>query len=209
RDGIRARKVNVDYASHSAQVEAIEAELLEVLAPIAPVSGTIPFYSTATGGFIDTRTLDARYWYGNLRGRVGFEPALRALIDTGVSFFVEVSPHPVLTMAVEETAQAHGAQDRVGVVGSLRREEGGLQRFATSLGAAHVNGVAVDWRAFFAASGAQQVPLPTYAFQRERFWLTPSAGSGDASAAGLGRVEHPVLAAAAQLGDRDEWLFTG
>ncbi|KJS61073.1 hypothetical protein VM95_17515, partial [Streptomyces rubellomurinus] len=209
RDGIRARKVNVDYASHSAQVEAIEAELLEVLAPIAPVSGTIPFYSTATGGFIDTRTLDARYWYGNLRGRVGFEPALRAVIDTGVSFFVEVSPHPVLTMAVEETAQAHGAQDRVGVVGSLRREEGGLQRFATSLGAAHVNGVAVDWRAFFAASGAQQVQLPTYAFQRERFWLTPSAGSGDASAAGLGRVEHPVLAAAAQLGDRDEWLFTG
>ncbi|MGA5819073.1 SDR family NAD(P)-dependent oxidoreductase [Kitasatospora sp. NPDC094028] len=209
RDGIRARKVNVDYASHSAQVEAIETELLDVLAPIAPVSGQIPFYSTATGGFIDTSTLDAAYWYGNLRGRVGFEPALRALIDTGASFFVEVSPHPVLTMAVEETAQAHGAQNRVGVVGSLRRDEGGLQRFAISLGAAHVNGLTVDWPAFYAATGAQQVQLPTYAFQRERYWLTPSAKAGDASAAGLGRVEHPVLAAAAQLGDRDEWLFTG
>uniref|UniRef100_UPI00389A3550 SDR family NAD(P)-dependent oxidoreductase n=1 Tax=Streptomyces kaniharaensis TaxID=212423 RepID=UPI00389A3550 len=209
RDGVRARRINVDYASHSAQVEAVETELLDVLAPIAPVSGQIPFYSTATGGFVDTRTLDARYWYGNLRGRVGFEPAIRALIDNGVTFFVEVSPHPVLTMAVEETAQAHGAQDRVGVVGSLRRDEGGPRRFTTSLAEAHVSGVAVDWPAYFAASGAQQVPLPTYAFQRERYWLTPSAGTGDATAAGLHRVDHPVLAAAAQLGDRDEWLFTG
>ncbi|WP_313956512.1 SDR family NAD(P)-dependent oxidoreductase [Streptomyces sp. SAJ15] len=199
----------VDYASHSAQVEAIEAELLEVLAPIEPVTGQVPFYSTAAGGFIDTKTLDAAYWYGNLRGRVGFEPAIRALIDKGNGFFVEVSPHPVLTMAVEETAAAHGAEDRVGVVGSLRRDEGGMERFATSLAEAHVAGVGVDWSAFYAGSGAQRVALPTYAFQRERFWLTPGSGAGDATAAGLGRVEHPVLAAAVQLGDRDEWVFTG
>ncbi|WP_369183252.1 SDR family NAD(P)-dependent oxidoreductase [Streptomyces sp. Y1] len=209
RDGIRARKVKVDYASHSQQVEIIEADLRKVLAPVEPTSGRVPFYSTVVGGFIDTSVMDADYWYRNLRGQVGFEPAIRALIDNGTGCFLEMSPHPVLTMAVEDTVEAAEANGRVSVVGSLRREEGGLRRFATSLAEAHVNGVAVDWRAFFAASGAQQVQLPTYAFQRERFWLTPSAGSGDASAAGLGRVEHPVLAAAAQLGDRDEWLFTG
>ncbi|MFH8371865.1 SDR family NAD(P)-dependent oxidoreductase, partial [Streptomyces sp. NPDC018031] len=158
---------------------------------------------------IDTATLDAGYWYGNLRGRVGFEPAVRALIDNRTNCFVEVSPHPVLAMAVEETATAHGAQDRVGVVGSLRRDEGGLQRFVLSLAEAHVAGVGVDWPGFFAGSGARRVQLPTYAFQRERFWLVPGGGAGDAAAAGLARVDHPILAAAVQVGDRDEWMFTG
>ncbi|WP_449344028.1 SDR family NAD(P)-dependent oxidoreductase [Streptomyces pactum] len=209
REEIRARRVAVDYASHSAHVEAVEEELLKVLAPVAPVPGKVPFYSTATGGFVDTATLDAAYWYGNLRGRVGFEPAVRALIDHGTHCFVEMSPHPVLTMAVEDTARAHGAQDRVGVVGSLRRDEGGPDRFLTSLAEAHVAGVGVDWDGLFAGTGAKRVPLPTYAFQHERYWLVPGGGTGDAAAAGLGRVEHPVLAAAAQVGDRDEWLFTG
>ncbi|MBD3934990.1 acyltransferase domain-containing protein, partial [Streptomyces chumphonensis] len=100
-DGVRARRVAVDYASHTAHVEAIEAELLEALAPVKPQSGTVPFYSSATGGFIDTATMDAGYWYRNLRGRVGFEPAVRALLDHGAGCFLEMSPHPVLTMAVE------------------------------------------------------------------------------------------------------------
>jgi acyl transferase domain-containing protein/NADPH:quinone reductase-like Zn-dependent oxidoreductase/acyl carrier protein len=207
RDGVRARKVAVDYASHSAQVEAIEAELLEVLAPLAPKSGDVPFYSTVTGGFVDTAILDAGYWYRNLRGRVGFEPAVRALVANGTSGFLEMSPHPVLTMAVEETVADGSAQ--VAVVGSLRRNEGGLARFVTSLSEAHVSGVAVDWSAFYANSGAQHISLPTYEFQRERFWVTAGSGSGDVSAAGQVRVEHPVLAAAVQVADRDEWVFTG
>ncbi|MET9687191.1 type I polyketide synthase [Streptomyces sp. NPDC006514] len=209
RDEVRARRIAVDYASHSVHVESIETELLKVLAPVKPVSGQIPFYSTATGGFIDTKSLDAAYWYGNLRGRVGFEPAIRALIDTGVNCFVEASPHPVLTMAVEGTIADHGAEDRVGVVGSLRRDEGGLQRFMLSLAEAHVTGVSVKWPTLFTDTGAKRVALPTYAFQHERFWLTPSVGAGDAAAAGLGRVDHPILAAAVQLAGRDESVFTG
>ncbi|WP_447002678.1 SDR family NAD(P)-dependent oxidoreductase [Saccharothrix isguenensis] len=209
RDGVRARRVAVDYASHSVHVEAIEAELLEVLAPLTPKSGDVPFFSTVTGEFVDTKILDASYWYRSLRGRVGFEPAVRALIDNGAGNFLEMSPHPVLTMAVEETIAAHGAADRVGVVGSLRRDEGGMRRFAASLAEAHVSGVAVDWSAYYAGTGVQRVPLPTYAFQRERFWAAPGTGSGDAGAAGQGRVEHPVLAAAVPIGDRDEWVFTG
>ena len=204
RDGARAKRVAVDYASHSAQVEAIEAELLEVLAPVTPRTGQVRFYSTATGGLLDTKLLDAAYWYRNLRSRVGFEPAVRALVDGGAGCFLEMSPHPVLTMAVEETAEGRAA-----VVGSLRRDEGGLPRFVTSLAEAHVAGVAVDWAAYFAGTGARRVSLPTYAFQRARYWLTPGSRAGDVSAAGQGRVEHPVLAAAVPVGDRDEWLFTG
>ncbi len=204
RAGARAKKVAVDYASHSAQVEAIEAELAEVLAPIAPASSRVRFYSTATGGFVDTKTLDAAYWYRNLRGRVGFEPAVRALIDNGAGCFLEMSPHPVLTMAVEETAAGRAA-----TVGSLRRDEGGLHRFVTSLSEAHVAGAAVDWSVFYAGTGARPVPLPTYAFQRTRYWVTPGSRAGDVAAAGQHRVEHPVLAAAVPVGDRDEWVLTG
>ncbi len=209
QDRMRARRVAVDYASHTAHVEAIEAELAEALAPVTPRAGDVPFYSTVTGGFVDTAILDAGYWYRNLRGRVGFEPAIRALVDNGTGCFLEMSPHPVLTMATEDTVAAHGAAAQVGVVGSLRRGEGGFARFALSLGEAHITGVAVDWPAVYAGSGARTVPLPTYAFQRERFWLVPTAGAGDVAAAGLHVVEHPILTAAVRVGDRDEWVYTG
>jgi acyl transferase domain-containing protein/acyl carrier protein len=209
RDGVRARRVAVDYASHTAQVEAIEAELSELLAATSPQPGQVPFYSTVVGGFVDTVMLDGGYWYRNLRGRVGFEPAIRALIDNGTGCFLEMSPHPVLTMAVEDTVADHGAASQVGVVGSLRRAEGGFERFALSLAEAHVAGVTVDWPAVYAGSGARAVSLPTYAFQRERYWLLPGAGTGDVEAVGLHGVDHPILRAAVQVGDRDEWVYTG
>ncbi|MEV7417053.1 type I polyketide synthase [Streptomyces sp. NPDC089919] len=208
RDGIRLTRVSVDYASHSAQVATIEAELLDVLAPIAPRAGRIPFYSTLSGRFLGTETLDASYWYQNLRGRVGFEAGVRALIDNGMNCFIEVSPHPVLKLPVEETVQALDAADRATVLGSLRRGEGGPERFATSLAAAHNAGAAVDWTAFHEGTGAHRVDLPTYAFQRERYWMMPGT-SGDPAAAGLSRFDHPVLSAAVAVGDRDEWVFTG
>ncbi|MFF2014311.1 acyltransferase domain-containing protein, partial [Streptomyces sp. NPDC058195] len=209
QDGARARRIPVDYASHSVQVEGIQEELLRLLAPIAPRDGAIPFYSTTRGAFIDTAELDAAYWYGNLRGRVGFEPAVRALVGNGAKLFVELSPHPVLTMAVDEIVQDLDAADHVRSVGSLRRGEGGPVRFATSLAEAHVGGAAIDWHALFTGTGAGRVQLPTYAFQRERYWLTPGTGTGDATAAGLGRLDHPLLSATVQVGDRDEWIFTG
>ncbi|WP_369183246.1 type I polyketide synthase [Streptomyces sp. Y1] len=209
REQVWARRIAVDYASHSAQVESIEDELAKVLGPVAPVPGSVPFYSTAVGDFVDTTVLDGGYWYRNLRGRVGFEPAIRALIDNGAGCFLEMSPHPVLAIAVENTVADHGADARVGVVGSLRRDEGGFERFASSLAEAHVAGVSVDWSAVFAGTGARAVPLPTYAFQHHRYWLTTGTGGADAAALGMRPVDHPVLGAAARVGDRDEWVYTG
>ncbi|KJS57741.1 polyketide synthase dehydratase domain-containing protein, partial [Streptomyces rubellomurinus] len=83
------------------------------------------------------------------------------------------------------------------------------ETFAAFVGQAHTAGTAVDWTAFYAGTGAEAVDLPTYAFQRERFWIAPTAGTADAAAAGLGRMDHPLLAAAISVGDRDEWVFTG
>src|SRR5262249_14487988 len=92
--GVRARGVPVDYASHSAQVEQIRDRLAAALDGIAPRSGEVPFYSTLTGGLLDTAGLDADYWYRNLRHTVRFEQVTRILLDRGHSVFVEVSPHP-------------------------------------------------------------------------------------------------------------------
>ncbi len=130
--GVRARRVAVDYASHSAHVERIEEELARLLAPVTARSCEVPFYSTVTGEAIDTAVLDGSYWYRNLRGTVEFEAATRALLADGFRVFVEVSAHPVVATGVRETFEDAGV--RAGVVGTLRRDEGGLERFTTSLG---------------------------------------------------------------------------
>ncbi|MEV7198124.1 SDR family NAD(P)-dependent oxidoreductase [Streptomyces sp. NPDC093510] len=168
-DGVRARRIDVDYASHSAHVERIDGELREALDGVSPVRGDVPLFSTVTGEWLDTSVMGAGYWYTNLRRTVGFEAAVRALAGEGFGAFIEVSPHPVLAMAVEETLEAAGASGVV--LGTLRRDEGGLQRMLLALGQAHAHGIAVDWSPVFEGTGATRTELPTYPFQRERFWL--------------------------------------
>ncbi|MGV9855389.1 type I polyketide synthase, partial [Streptomyces sp. NPDC003442] len=169
---IRVRRVPVDYASHSAHVEAIHEELLKVLAGIEPRSSEVPFYSTVSGELVDTVGLDAEYWYRNLRQTVELEATTRTLLGSGHGVFIEVSPHPVLTLPVQQTVEAAEAQ--AVVIGTLRRDEGGLERFLTSVAELHVNGADVDWRKVFAGHGARQIDLPTYAFQRQRYWPQPA-----------------------------------
>ncbi|QMU70752.1 type I polyketide synthase [Streptacidiphilus sp. P02-A3a] len=175
--GVRARLIEVDYASHSPQVERIRERLLGELAGVRPGRGELPLFSTVTGGWLDTTTMDAEYWYRNLRQRVEFEPAIRSLAGAGFSTFVEVSPHPVLTGSVQESAAAAGVEATV--LGTLRRGEGGLDRVLLSLAEAQVRGVSVDVTGLF--PGARPVELPTYPFQRRRYWLTaPKRPAGPA-----------------------------
>ncbi|MGW2370173.1 SDR family NAD(P)-dependent oxidoreductase, partial [Streptomyces sp. NPDC001667] len=207
-DGIRARRIAVDYASHCAHVEEIEDALLRDLAGITPRPASVPFYSTVTGGVLDTTVMDAGYWYRNLRQTVRFQEAVQALLDDGIRLFVESSAHPVLTMGVEQTAENHD----VTTVGSLRRDEGGLDRFLTSVAEAFVGGASVDWAKLFDGTGARRVDLPTYAFQRERYWLEttgPVVSQNAAASLGLGSADHPLLGAVVALADAEGFLLTG
>ncbi len=171
-DGFRARKVRgANGAGHSAQIEVLREELLEALAPVSPLASDIPFYSTVTGDRIDTTELNAQYWYRNARESVLFEPTVRKLLEDGFGAFVESSSHPLLVSAVQEIADDAGSTVVVG--GSLRRDEGGLRRFLLSAADLHVNGVRVDWAAV--TPGAVAVDLPTYPFQRQRYWLENAA----------------------------------
>ncbi|HEX8690261.1 MAG TPA: SDR family NAD(P)-dependent oxidoreductase, partial [Solirubrobacterales bacterium] len=206
---MRAQRVAVDYAAHSVQIEALKDELLEAFAPISPRSGEIPMHSTLTGELLDTSELDAGYWYRNLRETVRLEPAIRSLLQQGQRTFLEIGPHPVLALPVQETAEATlDGNKQATVLGTLRRDEGGPERFMLSFAEAQAVGVAVDWSAFFKGSGAKRVPLPTYPFQRERFWLSGMGGISDPSAVGQTPTGHPVLGAAVELaGEGGEGLL--
>jgi benzoate-CoA ligase family protein len=207
---IRARRIAVDYAAHSMSVEAIREELLDACASIQPRSGSIPFYSTVTGGLLDTEKLDADYWYRNLRETVQLAPTVRTLLDRGCGAFIEMSPHPVLAVGVQETVdEAPEGSLPVGVLGSLRRDEDGWSSFSRSLAQAWVHGAQVQWGALFGAEDAELVDLPTYAFQRQRYWLEQRAGATDLGAAGLEASTHPLLAAKVSLAGGEDWLFTG
>ncbi|MFH8978998.1 SDR family NAD(P)-dependent oxidoreductase, partial [Streptomyces sp. NPDC017890] len=207
-DGIRARRVPVDYASHSAHVEGIHNELLAVLAGLEPRTADVPFFSTVTADWLDTTTMDAEYWYTNLRRTVRFEEATRALVEQGYGVFVEASAHPVLTIGIQETlddARAQGA-----AVGTLRRGEGNERRFLTSLAEAHTQGAAVDWTTVLAGAGALRADLPTYPFQRQRYWVdVPYSALDPVTAVGLNGTEHPLLGAGVDIAGGDGVLFTG
>ncbi|MFB9616085.1 SDR family NAD(P)-dependent oxidoreductase, partial [Kutzneria kofuensis] len=197
-DEIRARRVPVDYASHSSHVEAIEQELLEVLAPIQPRRSDVPFFSTVTADWFDTSGLDAAYWYRNLRRTVQLDAGVRSLIAQGHAVFVEVSPHPVLVQGIEDAA----------AVGTLRRDDGGMDRFLTAAAEGYVRGLAVSWRSVLAGRG-RHVELPTYPFQRQRYWLEAPSIAGDVASAGLVPNEHPLLGVAVPLGDEQGLVLTG
>ncbi|MCF0083306.1 SDR family NAD(P)-dependent oxidoreductase, partial [Streptomyces lomondensis] len=134
---------------------------------------------------------------------VEFEQAVRAAAGDGLGVFIEVSPHPVLNLGLQEIFEAVGS-DAV-ALGTLRRNEDEAHRFMTSLAEAHVRGVELDWHALFAGRQAAHVDLPTYPFQRERYWLSGALGQGnlDVASAGLDSVDHALLSGAVGLAGTD------
>ena len=218
RQALKARRIPVDYAAHSAQVERIRADLLEGCAGIAAGPPQMPFYSSVTGALLGSEPLDAEYWYRNLRETVQFERSTGALLQAGYRTFVEVSPHPVLAVGLNETSTALNAEQgraeasaaQTTIVGSLRRDDGGSTRFLTSLSEAWVQGAEVDWDAVLGTDARAHVRLPTYPFDRHRYWLEQrTSGGADIAAAGLLATDHSLLRAAIALAGGDSWLFTG
>ncbi|WUT24837.1 acyltransferase domain-containing protein [Streptomyces sp. NBC_00696] len=163
--GVRVRRVNVDYASHSPQVDAHHDHITATLADIHPRPATLPMVSTVTGEPVHGPELDADYWYFNLRRPVRFHQALSHLTATGHHTTIEASPHPVLTPAIEETAEATGVP--INALHSLRRNA--PAHFTTALAHAHTTGTTPTW-----PTGGRTIPLPTYAFQHHHYWLESS-----------------------------------
>ncbi|MFD6797116.1 type I polyketide synthase [Streptomyces cyaneofuscatus] len=178
--GAYCQRVDVDYASHSPHMDALLPALREQLTGLAPVDPGIAFYSSVTGERAAGPELDADYWCRNLREPVRFDRALERLRADGFGTFVEVSPHPVLQIALAQGTEADGAAV---VVGSLRRDRGGIEQPLRALAELHTQGVPIPWKRVFPASDGRRTDLPTYAFEHRRYWLDehddaiPAAGS--------------------------------
>ncbi|MEV7783076.1 acyltransferase domain-containing protein, partial [Kitasatospora sp. NPDC088351] len=169
--GVRVRRIPVDYASHTSHVESIEAELADLLGSVKPQPAAIPFFSTVESRWLEGPELDAGYWYRNLRQTVRFADAVDTLAAAEYRAFVEVSAHPVLAHAVVEALE-EAVQAPTVVTGTLRREDGGWDRVLLSAAVLHVRGVEVDWSASYAGAGTLPASeLPTYPFQHRHYWL--------------------------------------
>ncbi|KPM50214.1 erythronolide synthase, partial [Frankia sp. R43] len=210
REGVRVRRLPVDYASHTAQVEHVRERLAEELAAVVARPASVAMWSTVTARPVDPAVpLDGGYWYRNLRSTVRFGAVVEALVADGCRTFLEVGAHPVLTAAVAETAEAAGVDDAL-VVGSLRRGEGGLARLLTGAAQLWAHGTPVDWGPL--VTGGRLVDLPTYPFEHRRYWPDPPTTAGSGGGAGTEAPEtpgtgHPLLGAAIPLADTGGLLF--
>ena len=187
------RLVKVDVASHSPQMDLLTDDLLRALDGIQPRQAKVPIYSTVTAQRSDGSTLDARYWMHNLRRPVLFSRTVQRLAEDEHTVFIELSPHPILMPAVEETLHELGREGYA--VPSLEREKDEQVSLLASVGRLYTIGYAVNWARFFPSTG-KVVSLPAYPWQRQHFWMEtqPSQASNNLDWLGdLGAQRHPLL----------------
>ncbi|MBQ6641298.1 MAG: acyltransferase domain-containing protein, partial [Saccharopolyspora sp.] len=200
--GRKVKRLVVSHAFHSPLMEPMMAEFRRVAEGISYQEAQLPIVSTVEG---DADLASAEYWVEHVRRPVRFLDAVRRLENRGVRTFLELGPDGVLCAAVPA---CRTEADESVAVSLLRGGRDEVDTFAAATGALHARGIPLNWAEFFTGTGAQRVDLPTYAFQRRRFWPKGS-GSGDVRSAGLGAAHHPLLAAAVSLADSDGVLLTG
>ncbi|WP_218825820.1 type I polyketide synthase [Streptosporangium subroseum] len=196
--GWKVSRLRTSHAFHSRLMEPMLAEFRAVVAQLSFAEPVVSVVSTVTGRPVGSGLWsDPEYWVEQVRKPVRFADAIGSL--EGVSRFVELGPDGVLAALVQQP-------DAVAVP-LLRRERDEVTTALTALATLHVNGVPVDWSALH--QGVRQATLPTYAFQRQRYWITATRGAGDLSAAGLDAADHPLLGAVVPLVDGDGVVLTG
>jgi acyl transferase domain-containing protein/aryl carrier-like protein len=176
-------RVNVPYHSH--YMEPLKSELIEDLEGLVINPTALPLYSTVTGTLIDGRQLDAEYWWRNVRDPVHFASAAQELLNDGYNVFVEIGPHPVLSSSIAECAAV--LDRKAEAVSSLRRGDSERETLLAALGKLYVLGNRVAWNRLYPEG--HYVKLPSYAWQRERYWQESERSETDRT----GSVNHPLL----------------
>jgi acyl transferase domain-containing protein/acyl-CoA synthetase (AMP-forming)/AMP-acid ligase II/acyl carrier protein len=202
RIGRPATRLRVGHAFHSPLIDPILAEFRDVAESVEYQRPSVPVVSTVTGRPETDALAGAGYWVDQARKTVRFADAVGWLADAGVTAFVEAGPSAALSSAAEECLTPEAVCTPAGATAP-----GLLAALATL----HVHGVSVDWPSVYADSGARRHPLPTYPFQRQRYWLDPIRHQGAAGHPLLGEpqpdadgpdVRHASLLSAA----RQPWL---
>ncbi|HMG23439.1 MAG TPA: SDR family NAD(P)-dependent oxidoreductase, partial [Kofleriaceae bacterium] len=210
--GRKTSRLRVSHAFHSHHMDGMCDDFAQLAQRLTYHPPRIPIVSTLTGRRADGDELASpTYWVRQLRHCVRFADSVRTLHAGGARSFLELGPGGVLSALAHEILSDDPAASALGFVPALRKGRPEVEAITAALGALHVRGSRVDWDALFELHGPhRRVDLPTYAFQRQRFWLdAPRALPTDVTAAGLASADHPLLGAAVALADSDGYLFTG
>ena len=205
--GVRTRRLRVSHAFHSPLMDPMLAGFAAVTGLVGCRVPGIALVSAVTGGLVSAEAADPGFWVRQVREPVRFGAAVAGLRAAGVRTFVEVGPGGVLSAAGPLAGGGDGGGE--GWFPVLRPGRDEPRSAVAAVAGVHARGVAVDWAGFYAGAGAGRVELPTYAFQRRRYWL--GGGSGRGGAAGLGQLAagHPVLGAAVELPGSGGVVLTG
>ncbi|MFC9892560.1 SDR family NAD(P)-dependent oxidoreductase [Nocardia sp. NPDC127579] len=206
--GWKNSRLRVSHAFHSHLMDPMLAEFAEVAASVTYHEPRIRLISTVSGGLAGAELLDPGYWVRQVREAVRFGDAIATLTAAGVRRFVELGPDAVLTAMVHQCLTAEVEADAAAVA-VARRGAPEVRQLLAGLAQAQVAGVEVDWTDYFARRAASRVPLPTYAFERRRYWLESARAGAGVEYAGLHPVDHPLLGAVVSAPESGEVLVTG
>ncbi|WP_372515543.1 type I polyketide synthase [Mycobacterium intermedium] len=204
--GRRVHRLAVSHAFHSKLMEPMLERFADLLAGIRPAEPRIALVSNLTGKLAGAGYGSAQYWVDHVRQPVRFIDGVRAAEAVGAGVFIEAGPGRGLTAAVEQSLVADEA---ISVV-TLAKDRPEVESLLGAAGQLFSLGLPVDWPATFAGLRTRRVDLPTYPFQRQRYWLSPDMlGTADVSGVGLAKAEHALLGAVVQRPDSGGVVLTG
>ncbi|HUR06878.1 MAG TPA: type I polyketide synthase [Nonomuraea sp.] len=205
--GRKTTRLRVSHAFHSPLMEPMLDEFRTVAASLTYTQPKLAVVSNVSGAVATAEQLtDPEYWVNHVREAVRFADGIKTLHAQGVTRFVECGPDAVLTGLARQILDSI---DELTFVPVLRKGRPEDVTALTALGHLFASGAAVDWDAFYAVHAATRVELPTYAFQRRRYWVDAQVGGADFASAGLDSAEHPLLGATIALADSDGLLLSG
>jgi acyl transferase domain-containing protein/acyl carrier protein len=199
--GVECKALKVAYAFHSPQMDPLARELVQALGRIERGRASIRLYSTVTGAPVDGEALDATYWGRNVREPVQLARAVASALGDGHALYLEIGPHPVLWGNLRQCVASQEVEGHV--LFTLRRQSDERVTMLEALAALYARGVDVAWRALH-PSGGRLARLPTYPWQRERYWVDAAAPAGGARAP---RGGHPLLGVGLSPADRPETTY--
>ncbi|WP_433732451.1 SDR family NAD(P)-dependent oxidoreductase [Nocardia sp. CA-129566] len=213
--GWRTKRLRVSHAFHSVLMEPMLAEFATAIEGLVFARPSLPLVSTVTGAKVVDEMSDPSYWVGQVRDTVRFADAVRTARDSGVVRFAEVGPDAVLFPMVNqiidggETTAATGAAPTV--VALARRDRADASTLLGGVAGLFVSGAEVDWAGLYSGTGAQRIDLPTYAFQRRRYWMAEgsAAANGGARAMGFVATGHPLVSTMVSQPDSDGVALSG